>query len=121
MKGTRASPHAPQTDVWSALSFEQRHSVMTFTVLPNMARTWQTFKKTTYPEMTCRTCHGKDAETARYQMPNPTLPPIDALHPPVGPVAQFMIAKVVPDMIDLVETTPEHFNCNSCHPKPLKE
>ena len=108
---------AVKADAWSKLGFEDRHSVMTFTVLPNMARTWRDFKKTEYPEMTCRTCHGKDAEAVSYRMPNPLLPPIDPAHPPQGPVAQFMIDKVVPDMIDLIETTPAKFSCNACHPK----
>jgi hypothetical protein len=114
-----ASSHAAVArtdDAWAKLTFEQRHSAMTFTVLPNMAHTWRDFEKTQYPEMTCRTCHGKDAEVVSYRMPNPALPPIDPVHPPQGPIAQFMIDKVVPEMIDLTETTPNHFGCNSCHP-----
>lgn len=115
----KAPPHAapPRTaDAWAKLSFEDRHSVMTFTVLPNMARVWRGFKKTTYPEMTCRTCHGRDAEAVSYRMPNPSLPPIDPRHPPPGPVAQFMADTVVPQMIHFIDTTPGHFGCNSCHP-----
>jgi hypothetical protein len=90
---------------------------MTFTVLPNMARSWRDFRHTREPEMTCRTCHGKDAEKVSYRMPNPSLPAIDPGHPPPGPVAKFMFEHVVPDMIELTETTPEHFGCNSCHRK----
>jgi hypothetical protein len=116
--GPRAAPKTPRPDRWSKLDFEDRHTVMTFTVLPNMARTWQAFRHTQYPEMTCRTCHGKNAEAVHYRMPNPSLHPIDPAHPPRGPVAAFMIHTMVPDMIDLIDTTPERFSCNACHPKP---
>ncbi len=111
-----ASPQATD-DAWKRLSFEDRHSVMTFKILPNMARTWRDWKKTEYPEMTCRTCHGKDAEVVNYKMPNPSLPPIDPAHPPQNAASQFMQTRVVPDMIAMLETTPEHFSCNACHPK----
>jgi hypothetical protein len=101
-------------DKWSKLSFEDHHSVMTFTVLPNIARTWRDFKHTEYPEMTCRTCHGQDAESVSYRMPNPSLPKIDPAHPPAGPVAEFMKTKMVPEMSDLVSAP---IGCNACHPK----
>lgn len=104
-------------DTWATLDFESRHTVMTFTVLPNMARTWRDFERTQYPEMTCRTCHGRDAEAVSYRMPNPALRPIDPAHAPSGPVARFMAQTMVPRMIDLIGTTPEHFSCNACHPK----
>ncbi|HEY1957497.1 MAG TPA: hypothetical protein VGH28_17885 [Polyangiaceae bacterium] len=112
-----AAQPAPRVDRWAALDFEQRHAVMTFTVLPNMARTWRDFRHTEYPEMTCRTCHGKDAEAVSYRMPNPSLPAVDPEHPPTGPVAEFMKTKMLPDMIDLTGASPEHFSCNTCHPK----
>jgi hypothetical protein len=114
------SPTAAHGDAWSRLDFVDRHSVMTFTVLPNMARSWRDFDKTPYPALTCRTCHGKDAEAVSYRMPNPSLPPIDPAHPPAKPASQFMINRVVPEMIDLIETSPTHFGCNSCHPTAKK-
>lgn len=117
--GPRAAPAAPappRQDSWSKLDFEERHAVMTFTVLPNMARTWRDFQGTADPTMTCRTCHGKDAEAVQYRMPNPSLPKIDPARPPKGRVADFMTKTMVPDMLDLLGTTPEHFGCNSCHP-----
>ena len=123
-EGGSAASRAPATpahgDEWSKLAFVDRHSVMTFTVLPNMARSWRDFDKTPYPTMTCRTCHGKDAEAVSYRMPNPSLPPIDPAHPPAGPASQFMITRVVPEMLELMETTPARFGCNSCHPKAKK-
>ena len=101
-------------DKWAKLSFEDRHSVMTFTVLPNMARTWRDFKHTEDASMTCRTCHGQDAEAVSYRMPNPSLAKIDPAHPPAGPVAEFMKTKMVPEMSDFVSAP---VGCNTCHPK----
>lgn len=101
-------------DRWAKLSFEDRHSVMTFTVLPNMARTWRDFKHAEDASMTCRTCHGQDAEAVSYRMPNPSLAKIDPAHPPSGPVAEFMKTKMVPEMSNLVSA---EVGCNTCHPK----
>jgi hypothetical protein len=101
-------------DKWAKLSFEERHSVMTFTVLPNMARTWRDFKHTQDPEMTCRTCHGQDAEAVSYRMPNPSLAKIDPAHPPVNDTATFMKTKMVPEMTNFVSAP---VGCNTCHPK----
>jgi hypothetical protein len=64
--------------------------------------------------MTCRTCHGQDAEAVSYRMPNPSLPKIDPAHPPAGPVADFMKTKMVPQMSDFVSAD---VGCNTCHPK----
>ena len=113
---TQPSHDAPRsrTDTWSKLSFEERHSVMTFKVLPNMARTWRDFQHTEDPEMTCRTCHGQDAESVNYRMPNPSLAKIDPAHPPANRVAEFMKTKMVPETSDLVGA---EIGCNTCHPK----
>jgi len=110
---SRETPHARE-DTWSKLSFEERHSVMTFTVLPNIARTWRDFKHTEYPEMTCRTCHGQDAEAVSYRMPNPSLAKIDPAHPPQNEIATFMKTKMVPEMSELAGAD---VGCNTCHPK----
>ena len=111
-------PHAThENDAWAKLSFEERHSVMTFTVLPNMARTWRDFRATRDPEMTCRTCHGTNAEAVNYRMPNPSLAPIDPARVPPGPVAQFMKEKMVPEMRELVGSP--NVTCNTCHTVPV--
>jgi hypothetical protein len=109
--------HETRDDRWSKLDFEGKHSVMTFRVLPNMARTWRDFKKTSEPEMTCRTCHGANAEEVSYRMPNPSLPPIDPKRPPPGPVAAFMKQTMVPRMVELLESP--DLGCNTCHTIPI--
>jgi cytochrome c553 len=124
--GPRAAAPPPQpppdatheAGAWAKLSFEERHSVMTFTVLPNMARAWRDFRATKDPEMTCRTCHGADAEAVNYRMPNPSLVPIDPARVPPGPVAEFMKSTMVPDMCELLDSP--NVTCNSCHTVPVK-
>jgi hypothetical protein len=109
---------------WPKLSWGDRHELMTFTVLPNMAQTWQAFAKTDAPTLTCRTCHGENAEAARYQMPTPRLPPLDPAHMPSRDSSDanearwtaFMTDEVVPQMIDLLDAPPS-FGCFSCHTK----
>jgi hypothetical protein len=121
--------HAP---TWRKLSWQDRHEVMTFTVLPNMAQTWQAFTKTDAPTLTCRTCHGENAEAAAYQMPSGQLTPLDPDHLPSKNSSDanearwttFMTDQVVPQMIDLLDvapydpqTAPHGFGCFTCHEK----
>jgi hypothetical protein len=124
------TPPAPAaSDAWSTLTWEERHDTMTFTVLPNMARLFQRFKGTDAPTMTCTTCHGTDAEEARYAMPR-GLPALDPKHMPTADdsdprrarMAKFMIDEVTPTMADLLDTprydprTGRGFSCFRCHP-----
>jgi hypothetical protein len=102
---------------------------MTFLVLPNMARLFQRFDGSPYPNLTCRTCHGQDAEEVRYKMPH-GLPALDPAHLPDSSdpdprrarVARFMIEEVTPGMADLLATPPydprtkSGFSCFDCHP-----
>jgi hypothetical protein len=109
---------------WPTLSWEDRHTTMTFTVLPNMGRAWQKFPKSDAPTLTCRSCHGAKAEGTRYKMPNPNLPKLDPAHMPSKTSsdanearwATFMIDEVVPQMTSLMDTTPS-FGCFNCHTK----
>jgi hypothetical protein len=111
------------------MSWEERHDVMTFAVLPNMARLFQRFHGSADPDMTCATCHGLDAELVRYAMPH-GLPALDParLPDPNGPdprearMAKFMIDEVTPAMADLLgiraadRDAKHRFSCFNCHP-----
>jgi hypothetical protein len=121
----RASPR----DEWSAATWEDRHDTMTFLVLPNMARLFQRFDGSRYPEMTCRTCHGADAEMVQYKMPHGLraldpahLPNANAPDPNEARVAKFMIEQVTPQMADLLglptydPKTGRGLSCFDCHP-----
>jgi hypothetical protein len=118
----------PAEDTWATLSWEDRHDQMTFEVLPSMAELFQTFDGAPYPELTCRTCHGKDAEEVHYKMPH-GLPPLDPAHMPepgthdrTARLTRFMIEEVLPKMVALLDTRPydpvtkRGFGCFKCHP-----
>lgn len=72
---THATP--PANDEWRFLSFEQRHSRMTFVIHPSMMERFQAFYKTDAPELTCRSCHGENPERALYKLSNSTLVDLD--------------------------------------------
>jgi len=119
-----------EAPTWPTSSWEDRHSLMTFAVLPNMARAWQEHDGAPDPTMTCRTCHGANAEEVAYRMPN-TLPPLDPAHlpsrtsrdPREAKTARFMFDVVVPQMTELLDAPPydaktgRGFFCFDCHPK----
>jgi hypothetical protein len=128
-----ASAAAPTRDTWSPMTWEERHDVMTFAVLPNMARAFQRHNGSADPDMTCATCHGADAELVHYAMPH-GLPALDPrrLPDPNGPdprearMAKFMIEEVTPAMADLLgvplrdradrDPKARGFSCFNCHP-----
>jgi hypothetical protein len=124
-----AVPAGATENAWKARTWEEHHDVMTFAVLPTMSRTFQRFAGTVDPEMTCRTCHGPDAEVARYAMPR-GLPALDPNRMPdpnardahEARMAKFMIEEVTPTMADLLGVprydpkTKVGFSCFACHP-----
>ena len=124
-RGTEA---APPTDDWKSATWEERHDVMTFTVLPNMARLFQRFRGEPWPTMTCATCHGRDGEDVAFKMPR-GLPPLDPKHmpdpdspdPKEARITKFMIEEVTPTMADLMgrprmdPKTHRGFSCFACH------
>jgi hypothetical protein len=117
------APSATQAseDEWTPLSWEDRHDLMTWAVLPNMGRVFWKFEGKAAPEMSCRTCHGKDAEAVAYKMPN-GLPALDPAHMPSATSANakearmvtFMQDEVVPKMRDLLGAP--QLSCFTCHP-----
>lgn len=102
---------------------------MTFAVLPNMARAWQRFEGTDAPELTCRRCHGANAEDVAYKMPA-AITALDPEHMPSASssnarearYAKFMREEVVPQMIELLGAKPydaatrSGLGCFTCHP-----
>jgi hypothetical protein len=129
----RPAVQPSRSDDWRTAGWEDRHDTMTFAVLPTMARAFQDFNGTAYPDMTCRTCHGADAERIQYKMPN-SLPPLDPQHLPdvksadakEARTARFMVEVVTPRMANLLGVTPfdpvtkTGLSCFSCHPSASK-
>jgi hypothetical protein len=112
-----AVPAAAHRDAWAPLTWEDRHSEMTFRVLPNMARLFQQHDRTPAPDLTCRSCHGEDAEQVAYAMPH-GLPALDPRHMPDrrDERVRFMTDEVTPRMADMLGIDREDFTCFGCHP-----
>jgi hypothetical protein len=113
-----AAPVAMREDRWTPLTWEERHDRMTFLVHPNMARLFQHHDGKPAPDMTCRTCHGEDAEQVAYAMPRG----LTALDPermpdPAAPTVRFMTSEVMPTMADLLGVDRRRFTCFGCHPR----
>lgn len=93
---------------------------MTWGVLPGMARTFQRFENSDVPRLTCRTCHGADAEERQYRMPNASLAALDPARLPgreTSRIARFMHEEVVPQMRERLESP--SLSCFQCHPRAL--
>ena len=99
------------------MGFVERHEIMTFTLLPNIARRFQQFEGTEYPRISCATCHGTDAEDVHYRMPA-SLPPLDPdrMPDPRSRISRFMSDVVVP-MTDRMMQAGGTVTCFSCHPR----
>jgi len=101
------------------MSWEDRHDTMTFLVLPQMARAFQRFEGKPYPDLTCLSCHGENAEDVRYRMPNgpaldpKRLPGKDSPDPHVAKIAAFMIDEVTPSLAEMLEKP--DVGCFTCH------
>ena len=118
--GVAPTPAAPPLarDEWAPLTWEERHSEMTFKVHPNMARLFQRHDGKPSPDMTCRTCHGRDAAQVEYAMPH-GLPALDPAHMPDARSAEvrFMRDEVTPTMANLLGVDRRVFSCFVCHPR----
>jgi hypothetical protein len=121
----------PANDEWRHLSFEQRHAQMTFGVHPTVAEHYQEFYGTEAPTLTCRSCHGEDAERVRYQI---AYTPIDDLRPSQvrllylpdaapSDEQRFKRDVITPLMAQLMDVpaydaaTGTGFSCFGCHPR----
>ena len=129
-----SSPPVVVDDSWAKSSWEDRHDLMTWTVLPSMAKRFQTFRGEPSPSLSCRTCHGADAEAVLYALPN-SLPALSRAHMPsraspdprTARMVAFMEDEVTPavaEMLGLRVVSPTSnevrvagtFSCFTCHP-----
>ena len=111
----------PDDTLWEDQTFGERQGTMAAEVLPAMTASFSAVNPV-YENMNCGTCHGPGAADGSFAMPNADLLPIDPMNLPQGPIADFMLATVVPEMAALLDTTPfdpatgEGFGCLGCHP-----
>ena len=115
---------------WEKMNLAARKKYMKATVLPEMKKVFAAFDPKTFSNVTCATCHGKDAATKKFKMPNAELPqlsgPTDraafmALAEKKPEVVKFMGTQVKPKMAALLglpewtPASPTGFACYNCH------
>lgn len=96
-------------------------------VMPRMKELFSAWEPEHHADMKCVACHGEGAKTQTFKMPNPKLPKLSytdnfkkerEAHPNG---TQFMMEKVVPEMIRLLGVEPfnpatgKGFGCGACH------
>jgi hypothetical protein len=110
---------------WKDKNREEKQAYMAAHVEPMMGKLFQKFDKKGFAEFGCETCHGKDAESVDFRMPN-GLPPLDEKDPVADAMgsdedtAKFMVDEVLPTMSRLLSKTDEHgkpVTCFTCHPR----
>ena len=121
----------PANDEWHFMSFEQRHSAMTFLIHPSMMERFQQHDETVAPELTCESCHGAGAESAGYEMANTELLSLDPnrvrhLYLDDADLTDEQLFKrdnITPAMARLMGVSPYDpqtglgFSCFGCHPR----
>lgn len=113
------------------LSHDDKVKFMKTKVMPTMKPAFQKFDGKEYASFTCKTCHGKDPQKVKYEMPNPELPKLDfeALKAGKGEpkMVEFMSKTVKPEMAKLLnrpemtETVHDGFGCLDCHTMKQKK
>jgi hypothetical protein len=134
-KAAAVDPHgaaaAPAAKIdWATMKFDARKKYMKATVLPEMKKVFAAFDPKGFANVTCATCHGKDAAEKKFKMPNPDLPklpgPTDragfmAMAEKKPEVVKFMGTQVKPKMASLLglaewtPASPTGFACYNCH------
>ena len=94
-------------------------------VNPAMKAAFQKFDPKDYATFGCKTCHGKNPQKVKYEMPNPDLKPLDFAAIKAGKedpkMIEFMSKVVKPEMAkilgeeEMTESNPKGFGCLACH------
>ncbi len=112
---------------WADMSFEQKRDYMRDVVMPRMQTVFQDYDSERFSSFTCATCHGSDAFSVNFRMPN-GLAPLDPQNIPAlfeneetRPMAEFMAGPVEHTMAELLGEQPydpetqQGFGCLNCH------
>jgi hypothetical protein len=115
--------HEPESE-FDKLSHDDQVKFMKQKVMPAMKLAFQKFDPKEYAKFTCKTCHGKDPQKSKYEMPNAELPKLDFDKIKAGKeepkMVEFMSKVVKPEMAKLLGApemteTQKGFGCLSCH------
>jgi hypothetical protein len=126
VEGSAAGSAVAASDFdFDKLSHDDKVKFMKTKVMPAMKPAFQKFDSKEFASFTCKTCHGKDPQKVKYEMPNPELPQLDfeALKAGKGDqkMVEFMAKTVKPEMArllerpEMTETVHEGFGCLDCH------
>jgi hypothetical protein len=115
---------------WKDMTKEQRGKYMGMVVLPKMRETFRAFDGEKFASIGCGTCHGKDARSRGFEMPNPDLYQLPNSQEEWGKLMKdkpewlrFMGEKVKPEMAALLgvpsmdpqNPQPGALGCGTCH------
>lgn len=113
-----------ETVPFDKLDKDGKVAVMKKRVMPAMKAAFQEFDAKEFAKFTCKTCHGKDPEGVKYEMPSPDLPKLDFKALEEGhdaKIADFMSKVVKPEMAKILgeaefsKDNPNGFGCLHCH------
>lgn len=122
-----ADGSAAATDAvhFDKLSHDDKIKFMKTKVNPAMKAAFQKFDPKDYATFGCKTCHGKNPQKVKYEMPNPDLTPLDFAAIKAGKedpkMVEFMSKVVKPEMAkilgeeEMTESNPKGFGCLACH------
>jgi|HubBroStandDraft_6_1064221.scaffolds.fasta_scaffold58995_5 hypothetical protein len=121
--GAAPTPATSSDVAFDKLDHDHKIAFMKQQVVPAMKPLFQTHDAAKFGDFGCKTCHGKQAEDGKFDMPNPDLPKLD-----FGNMGQFkpadiawMKTDIMPTMATLLklpphsEDNPNGFGCLGCH------
>lgn len=117
-----AQPALPDVR-FADLDLEQRAEFMKQKVVPAMTPLFRDHDPKKYSDVGCKTCHGDDAETGDFDMPNESLPVLDFADMSKFRPAdiEWMKTKIKPAMAKILgepehtQENPSGFGCLNCH------
>jgi hypothetical protein len=121
--GSATADDEPKSE-FDKLSHDDKVKFMKQKVMPAMKVAFQKFDAKEYAKFTCKTCHGKDPQASKYEMPTAELPKLDFDKIKAGKeepkTVEFMSKVVKPEMAKLLGApemteTQKGFGCLSCH------
>jgi hypothetical protein len=115
---------AGEESAFDKLTHDEKVKLMKTKVMPAMKAAFQKFDRKEYANFGCKTCHGKDPQKSKYEMPTPDLPVLDFDKIKAGKVdpkvLEFMSKVVKPEMAKILgepemTETQKGFGCLNCH------